>query len=127
MRRYWVVALAVLTLLGVLSPPAWAQAPAPKVTITGTIDTYTMAFHNTEDNNYHRAGDSGWATNTRARFYVTGEVGKAKGVLGLEIDENWGQIGNTDSLTANANTTLDISQVANLTFQIIGYFSLEFP
>ena len=46
MRRYWVVALAVLTLLGVLSPPAFAQAPAPKVSITGFIASYGQAAHN---------------------------------------------------------------------------------
>lgn len=93
MRRYWVVALALLTLLGVLSPPAMAQAPAPKVTINGLIDMLTSTSHNLQDANFTRVGDSEWYSRTRGRFDVTGQVGKAKGVLGLEIDALFGEDG----------------------------------
>ncbi len=97
MRRYWVVALAVLTLLGVLSPPAFAQAPAPKVTINGLIDTVTYWSQNVshEDRNFAKNDDNVWFTRNRGRFDIIGEVGKAKGVLGIELDVGWG-------VTANA-------------------------
>ena len=112
MRRYWVVALAVLTLLGVLSPPAFAQAPAPKVSITGFIASYGQAAHNNTQPpgtgagnfDFERPGDHEWSSHSRARFFLTAEVGKAKGVLGLELDNAWGQIGATDNVNANANT-----------------------
>ena len=113
MRRYWVVALAVLTLLGVLSPPAFAQAPAPKVSISGFIASYGSAAHNTSQmpgggaSNFdvERPGDHEWSSHTRARFFLTAELGKAKGVLGLELDHAWGQVGATDSVTLQQSTT----------------------
>ena len=92
MRRYWVVALAVLTLLGVLSPPAFAQAPAPKVTINGLIDTVTYWARNVshEDRDFSKNDDNLWYSRNRGRFDIIGEVGKAKGVLGIELDVAWG-------------------------------------
>ncbi len=92
MRRYWMVALAVLTLLGVLSPPAFAQAPAPKVTINGLIDTVTYWAQNVshEDRNFAKNDDNVWFSRNRGRFDIIGEVGKAKGVLGIELDVGWG-------------------------------------
>lgn len=100
MRRYWVVALAVLTLLGVLSPPVWAQAPAaptPKVTITGLVDMLTNTTHNLRDAHFGRAGDTEWYSRTRFRPDIIAEVGKAKMVLGLEIDTAFGQVSGADS------------------------------
>jgi hypothetical protein len=38
MRRLLILAVALVALVGMLAPPAMAQAPAPKVTITGLID-----------------------------------------------------------------------------------------
>jgi hypothetical protein len=79
--------------------PAMAQAPAPKVTITGVIDqigTYTSNMSK-YDLNYGRAQDDEAYARTRGRFDVVGEVGRAKAVLGLEIDAYWGQSGATDS------------------------------
>jgi hypothetical protein len=109
MRRYWVVALAVLTLLGVLSPPAFSQAPAPKVTISGLVDNLGTVARNlsTYDFNYNRNTDAQMYGRTRGRFDIIGEVGKAKAVLGLEIDSYWGQTGFSDSNAAGcvAGTT----------------------
>ena len=105
MRRYWVVALAVLTLLGVLSPPALAQAPAPKVTITGLIDTVTRITKNFEDEAFH-GQDNAWVARNRGVFTITGEVGKAKGVLALEIDLGWGQTGLNESTVAHSGQTI---------------------
>src|SRR3989442_15397996 len=49
------------------------------------------------DNNLNRGKESQTYGRTRGRFDVIGEVGKAKAVLGLEIDSYWGQTGFTDS------------------------------
>ena len=46
MRRSVVVVLAVLVTLGMLAPPSFAQAPAPKVTINGLVDFVTSAYKN---------------------------------------------------------------------------------
>ncbi len=97
MRRYLVVALAVLTLLGVLSPPAFAQAPAPKVTITGAVDQVSSLGQNIYDGNQTRTGDNEWYARMRFRPDITAEVGKAKVVLGLEIDTVYGQVSATDN------------------------------
>jgi len=99
MRRLLILAVALVAILGILAPPAMAQAPAPKVTITGLIDqvgTYTKNMSN-YDNNLNRSHDAQLYGRTRGRFDVIGEVGKAKAVLGLEIDSYWGQTGFTDS------------------------------
>ena len=65
MRRIVVVATAVVALLGALSPPVSAQAPAPKVTITGLIDTVTLGTKNGFDGNYSRTDDSTWHARNR--------------------------------------------------------------
>ncbi len=103
MRRYWVIALAVLTLLGVLSPPAFAQAPtapAPKVTITGLIDNLVNYNRNLSFSDASAVGggitkpsDAETYGRTRGRFDIIGELGKAKAVLGLELDLTYGQTG----------------------------------
>lgn len=100
MRRYWVVALAVLTLLGVLSPPALAQAPTPKVTISGVLQQVNTWSRNALDLNATRSGDREWYSNTRGRPDIIAEVGNVKMVLGIEIDATFGQVGTTDSNTA---------------------------
>ncbi len=43
-----------------------------------------------------------WYYRTRGRFDIIGEVGKAKGVLGLELDHVFGQAGSNDSTIVNA-------------------------
>ena len=73
-------------------------APAPKVTITGTIDqigTYTSNMSK-YDLNYGRGRDDEMYGRTRGRFDVVGEIGKAKAVLGIEIDAYYGQTSNSD-------------------------------
>lgn len=98
MRRLLVVAVALVAVFGMVVP-AMAQAPAPKVTITGLIDqigTYTSNMSK-YDLNYGRSQDDEMYGRTRGRFDIVGEVGKAKAVLGFEIDAYWGQSGNSDS------------------------------
>jgi hypothetical protein len=109
MKRLLVVALAVTAFLGVLSPPVFAQAPAPKVTINGLIDTVSTGGRNSLDGNFAAAPDSGWWVRNRGVFTITGEVGKAKGVLALEIDLGWGQVSGTESVNTNSGQTLTAS------------------
>ena len=99
MRRLLAVAVVLVAVFGIVVP-AMAQAPAPKVTITGIIDqvgTYTSNMSK-YDLNYGRAKDSELYGRTRGRFDIIGEVGKAKAVLGIEIDAFWGQSGGSDTL-----------------------------
>ena len=83
MRRLLVLAVALVAILGVLAPPAMAQAPAPKVTITGLIDqvgTYTKNMSQ-YDGNININRDRQLYGRTRGRFDVIGEVGKAKALF----------------------------------------------
>src|SRR2546426_5829871 len=99
MRRLLILAVALVAILGILAPPAMAQAPAPKVTITGLIDqvgTYTKNMSQ-YDTNLNIDRDRQLYGRTRGRFDFIGEVGKAKAVLGIEIDSYWGQTGFVDS------------------------------
>src|SRR3990172_2595891 len=105
MRRYWVVALAVLPLLGVLSPPVWAQAPAAPArrgTMTGLVDNRVnfsriMSQFDLATGGITNPDDDHMYARTRGRFDVIGELGKAKAVLGLEIDLAYGQVAGADN------------------------------
>src|SRR5439155_975169 len=70
-----------------------AQAPAPKVTITGTFDQVTSFGKNYSDGNASRDSDHEWYARTRFRPDFTFEVGRTKAVMGLEIDLTYGIIG----------------------------------
>src|SRR5262245_27369367 len=103
MRRTLVLALAALALLGVVTPDAFAQAPTPTFRINGLIDqvgTFTQNM-SSFDNNLARNTDKQFYGRTRGRFDFIGEVGKAKGVLGIEIDSYYGQTGSQDSNNIN--------------------------
>jgi hypothetical protein len=92
MRSYLAIAVAVLALLGAVVPAAFAQAPAPKVTVEGFLDQTGVWSRNVSvtDIDVTRSKDSEWYGRTRGRFQITGEVGKAKGVMLFEQDNNWG-------------------------------------
>jgi len=78
------------------APPALAQAPAPKVTITGVFDQITSAGKNFYDGNFARDNDREWYARSRFRPDFTFEVGRTKALLGLEIDMMYGQAGPND-------------------------------
>src|SRR3989454_1138842 len=99
MRRLLVFAVTLVAVLGILAPPVMAQAPAPKVMITGFIDelgTYTKNMSQ-YDFDYNRASDTAAYGRTRGRFDIIGEVGKAKAVFGFELDMYYGQTGSNDN------------------------------
>ena len=88
----------------ILTPPALAQAPAPKVTITGLFDQVTSAGKNFYDANLARDNDREWYARTRFRPDFVFEVGRTKAVLGLEIDLVYGQTGSNDGGFPSNNT-----------------------
>jgi hypothetical protein len=91
MRRTLVVVACLVAILGTLAPAAFAQAPAPKVTINGLFDQITSTGRNLYDGDFTRSNDSEWYARTRFRPDFTFEVGRTKAVLGLEIDLTYGQ------------------------------------
>ena len=96
MRRFLVKALFTFVVLAMLAPPVFAQAPAPKVTITGLFDQITSAGRNFYDGDLTRTSDREWYGRTRFRPDFEFAVGRVKAVLGLEIDLSYGQMGAND-------------------------------
>ena len=91
MRKFLVTAVFAFVTVAMLAPPVLAQAPAPKVTITGLIDQVTSASANVQDSSFGRTSDREWYATTRFRPDIVFEVGRTKAVLGLEIDLTYGQ------------------------------------
>src|SRR5881296_1931777 len=96
MKRYLVPFLSALVVLALVTPSALAQAPTPKVTITGLFDQVTSMGRNFYDGNLTRDNDREWYARTRFRPDFVFEVGRVKAVLGLEIDLQYGQSGPND-------------------------------
>src|SRR5262245_10783482 len=96
MRRFLVTGVLTLVTLVALAPPGFAQAPVPKVTISGLFDQVTSMGRNTYDGNLTRNSDSEWYARTRFRPDFEFAVGRVKAVLGLEIDLAYGQTGTND-------------------------------
>src|SRR5262245_33430106 len=96
MRRFLVAAVLTLVTIVALAPPGFAQAPVPKVTISGLFDQVTSMGRNTYDGNLTRNSDSEWYGRTRFRPDFEFAVGRVKAVLGLEIDLAYGQMGPND-------------------------------
>jgi hypothetical protein len=91
--------LFFIAALGMLAPPAFAQAPAPapapKVTINGLVDFTISAYRNTSAGAGTRgllvadptsAQDHGWFSRERGVFTITGQVGRTSGVWAVELD-----------------------------------------
>ena len=97
-------ALLAQALLVILVAAAFAQAPAPKVTINGLFDQVTSRGQNFYDGKLPRDGDTEWYARTRFRPDFTFEVGRVKAVLGLEIDLQYGQAGPNDGGFPGNNT-----------------------
>ncbi len=105
-RTSLAVLMIALALVALAAPLAFAQAPAPKVTITGFIDNLGVYSRNTSDYDALLSrNDTQWYGRIRGRFDIIGEVGKAKAVLGIELDHTYGQTGSNDSSIANSGPT----------------------
>src|SRR5438445_7566886 len=96
MRRSLVTAVFTLAIVASLAPPVLAQAPTPKMTITGSFDQITSAGRNLSDGNYTRDNDREWYSRMRFRPTFEFAVGRTKAVLGIELDLNYGQTGSND-------------------------------
>jgi hypothetical protein len=107
MRRTLAVALAVLGVLGVLAPSAFAQAPAPKVTIDGFLDQTTSWSNNLSifDMDLANKKESEWYGRSRGQFQITGEVGRVKGFLKFEQDNTWGNAAGCNGIAGGCSTT----------------------
>ncbi len=93
MRKFLVAAVFAFAIVGMLAPPVMAQAPTPKVTITGLFEQVTSLAANIADGNMSRTSDREWYARTRFRPDFTFEVGRTKAVLGLEFDIAYGKTG----------------------------------
>src|SRR5690242_9260104 len=102
-RTTLAVLMIALALVALAAPMAFAQPAAPKVTINGLIDNVTSYSQNISNFNggIFNQRDRMWYGRTRGRFDIIGEVGKAKAVLGLELDEVYGQTGSSESNFTN--------------------------
>src|SRR5881628_3842703 len=96
MRRFLAKTLFTFAVLAMLARPVFAQAPTPKVTITGLFDQITSAGRNFYDGDLTRTSDREWYARTRFRPDFEFAVGRVKAVLGLEIDLQYGQAGPND-------------------------------
>src|SRR5437879_6612220 len=96
MRRLTLRAVFAFAIRVTLAPPGVAQAPAPKVTISGLFDQMTAAGNNVYDGNLTRNSDREWYGRTRFRPDFEFAVGRVRAVLGLEIDLAYGQMGPND-------------------------------
>src|SRR5437879_530634 len=92
MRKFLVTAVFTFVTVAMRAPPVLAQAPAPKVTITGLFDQVTSASSNVQDGSFGRTSDKEWYATTRFRPDIVFEVGRTKAVLGLEIDLTYGAV-----------------------------------
>src|SRR5215510_4433179 len=96
MRRFAVIAIFAVFAPVVFATSVFAQAPTPKVTISGLFDQVTSMGRNFYDGNFARNSDQEWYARTRFRPDFEFAVGRVKAVLGLEIDLQYGQSGAND-------------------------------
>jgi hypothetical protein len=96
MRRFLVTVAFAGIVSALLPGPVAAQAPTPKVTLSGLFDQVTSLGANFYDANFTRTSDHEWYARTRFRPDFEFAVGRVKAVLGLEIDLQYGQAGPND-------------------------------
>ncbi len=90
MTRVLSLALIALAIVGgaVSGVSAQPAAPTPQVTITGFIDTVSSFSKNLNDSLAIRTGEREWYARNRGRFDIIGQLGTAKAVFGVEIDQH---------------------------------------
>jgi len=115
MRKFLVTAVFAFVTIAMLAPPVLAQAPAPKVTITGLFDQVTSFGRNYQDADFSRARDNDWYARTRFRPDFTFEVGRTKAVMGLELDLSWGQTGAKSNGAGKSTAADSAGQIAGVT------------
>jgi hypothetical protein len=111
MRSILAAVLFVVVILGLSVPAAFAQPPAPKVTINGLIDFATSIYKNVRDNDITNDTDDGWYSRERAVIGITGEIGKVKGVISFEHDLTNGAGPSSSGTTANFDLDTDVTGI----------------
>ena len=122
MRR--AVGLALAALIAGLVSVANAQVLDSRVTFSGFFDTVTTAGKNVFDSNFALRDDSAWTTRNRTRLRLTSDFEPLRllGVLELEIDYIWGQVGSgtgglsgfgLGSMFAPATDVTDLTEIKN--------------
>jgi hypothetical protein len=112
MRKFSLFALAVLVVIGMLAPPSFAQAPAPKVTINGLVDFVTTAYKNLSyqaNQDVTNNKETNWYSRERGVFTLTGEVGRVKGVWAIELDFTNGAGNFNNSSAPGSLTTVGVA------------------
>ena len=97
------------------------------------LGTYTSNMSK-YDFDYSRKGDTEAYGRTRGRFDVIGEIGKAKAVLGIELDMYYGQTGSNDnniqgnvqSAGSGASGGFDLNTDSRTIFELKWLYT-EFP
>jgi hypothetical protein len=113
MRR-WLLVLVVVAVTRAVTP-ASAQMPAPKVTINGLLDYTGTVYKNWADIDVTDDGkDKAAYLRQRGVFRITGEVGKTKAVLAVELDFTNGAAGRA-APGDSANFDLDTDVSSNST------------
>ena len=128
MRKVGAV-LFFIAALGMLAPPAFAQAPAPapapKVTINGLVDFSITAYRNwsggTGTNGLlvadpTQARDHGYVSRERGVFTITGQVGRTSGVWAVELDftNGAGLINGSNAFNGGINGQVFSGTTANM-------------
>jgi hypothetical protein len=129
MKRFVAAAAAVVPFLGAITL-ACAQAPEPKVTVNGIIDVITTLSKNWASLDVTDGGkDQSWYSRERGVFTITGEVGRTKGVLSIEMDaiNGAGTVsgGNTNSFDLDTDLNDNVTQ--NGGFLELKWLYLETP
>lgn len=96
MRSFAGIAVFAVIAPAVFVTSVYAQAPTPKVTLSGLFDQVTSMGRNLYDGNFAHNSDNEWYARTRFRPDLEFAVGRVKAVLGLEIDLMYGQGGAND-------------------------------
>ena len=117
MGRCFVGVFVGLAIVGMLTSPSCAQAPAPRVTIDGLVDFVTTAYRNwSQFSGAPGAPDPttgnkrSWYSRERGVFTLTGEVGRVKGVWAIELDFTNGAGNFNASSQSGSLTTVGTAQ-----------------
>jgi hypothetical protein len=114
MRIILAAILSVVVILGFCAPAAFAQPPAPKVTVSGLLDFVTSYYKNLRTTTITNDDDDGWYSRERGRFEITGAIGKAKAVFAFEIDMTNGEGVPSSGTTDNFDLDGDVAGVTEL-------------
>jgi hypothetical protein len=106
--------IAAVLGLAVVPTAVGAQPPAPRVTIHGVMDVVGSTSKNWVDLDVTNPRDALSYTRQRARFDVTGAIGRSRAVWGIELDFVNGsgittQTGNTAGAMADLDTDVTCS------------------